>query len=116
MESERKPFPRVAAPGTQAIIHPSSAPLLTALLNESAGSADASHPVRRYESSSSEDASDSDNEDGDNEDGVAEPPRSSSSGSGDNSGGSDSGTPGPHNDQDSEPEAQLEPKAATEGR
>ncbi|XP_038171127.1 KN motif and ankyrin repeat domain-containing protein 3 isoform X3 [Arvicola amphibius] len=64
-----------------------------------------------YESSSSEDASDSDTEDG-----VAELPRSSSSGSGDDSGGSDAGTPGPHNDQDSEPEAQLEPKAGTEGR
>lgn len=64
-----------------------------------------------YESSSSEDASD-----GDNEDGIAELPRSSSSGSGDDSGGSDAGTPGPHNDQDSEPEAQLEPKPGTEGR
>lgn len=109
MESERKPFPRIAATGTHA--HPSSAPLLTALLNESAGSADASHPVPRYESSSSEDASDSDNEDG-----VVELLWSSSSGSGDEGGGSDAGTPGRNNDQDSEPEAQLEPKAGTEGR
>lgn len=34
MESERKPFPRIAATGTHA--HPSSAPLLTALLSQRA--------------------------------------------------------------------------------
>uniref|UniRef100_A0A8C2LQK5 KN motif and ankyrin repeat domains 3 n=1 Tax=Cricetulus griseus TaxID=10029 RepID=A0A8C2LQK5_CRIGR len=67
-----------------------------------------------YESSSSEDASDSDNEDG-----ATELARSSSSGSGDDSGGSEAGTPGPpnvHDVEESELEAQLEPKAGTEER